>query len=102
MFIVKLWAQSNKFFEEKNSPKINWNSYTISLLCISYFLNGFQNSPMKFCNDSKLVNGWKIDYDPPLININLVKFALLLKVCFLFVFTYFLIFRAFSLFFIII
>lgn len=86
MFIVKLWAQTNRFFEEKSLPKCNWNSYTICLLCISYFLNGThdENIPMKFCNNSNLVNGWKIDYEPPVININSVKFALLLKVCYLF------------------
>ncbi|KAI1706368.1 speckle targeted PIP5K1A-regulated poly(A) polymerase [Ditylenchus destructor] len=64
LIVVKLWANcANLFAVDEAQPRTNWNSYTLSLLAVSFLQSLKIVRPPNMKADSRIVQGWMIDYE---------------------------------------
>lgn len=81
LIVVKLWANcANLFAVDEAQPRTNWNSYTLSLLAVSFLQSLKIVRPPNMKADSRIVQGWMIDYEIERFDLSAHSIMSLLKV----------------------
>ncbi|KAI1730603.1 zinc-finger of c2H2 type domain-containing protein [Ditylenchus destructor] len=80
LIVVKLWANCAKLFAvDETQPRTNWNSYTLSLLTISFLQSLKIVRPPNMKADSRIVRGCMIDYEIERFDLSTHNIVSLLK-----------------------
>lgn len=84
VILLKIWAHTNSlFFDESNkNEKSHWNSYTLTLLVISFFQSTGRIPLINFISTGKTVGKWLIEYQLSHYDLSDLSLSLIFKVNF--------------------